>query len=107
MREMQFEKIAKWQKETFAQSTALSKLEHMIMEVLELRTDILNNNTEKRLEFADCFILLFGAAAADGMSYNDICNCIDEKMSINYKRKWGQPDEKGIVNHIKSKEEQK
>ena len=54
------------------------------------------------MEFADCFILLFGAAAADGMSYTDICSCIEEKMKINYKREWGEPDENGVVNHIKT-----
>lgn len=52
-------------------------------------------------EFADCFILLFGAADIFGMSYEDICKAIDDKMSINYKRNWGKPDENGVVNHVK------
>lgn len=53
------------------------------------------------MEFADCFTLLFGAASSYGMSYNDILNCIEDKMIINKKRKWGKPDENGVVNHIK------
>jgi hypothetical protein len=57
--------------------------------------------TERRLEFADCFLLLFGCAAADGMTFADICQAIDDKMVINRKRNWGKPDENGVVNHIK------
>jgi predicted HAD superfamily Cof-like phosphohydrolase len=54
---------------------------------------------------ADCFFLLFGSAAADGMSYQDICNAIQEKFEINKRRRWGKPDENGIVKHIKDKED--
>ncbi len=53
------------------------------------------------MEFADCFILLFGSAASDGMTYDDIVDAINKKMEINLNRKWGKPDENGIVNHIK------
>lgn len=97
----QFYEITHWQKETFGKATPLSKIEHLKEEVQELESDLKGNSTDKKLEFADCFILLFGAAASDGMSYEDICNCIDEKMAINYKRKWGIANEKGVVNHIK------
>jgi len=45
--------------------------------------------------------LLFGTAASDGMSYEDICEAIESKMQINFKRKWGKPDKNGVVNHIK------
>ncbi len=31
----------------------------------------------------------------------DICNCIDEKMKINKLRKWGKPDDNGVINHLK------
>jgi hypothetical protein len=34
------------------------------------------------------------------MDYDDISNAILEKMSINKKRKWGTPDENGVVKHI-------
>jgi hypothetical protein len=93
--------ISEWQNNTFGQATAISKTNHLIEEVLELRTDLVNNDPNKRMEFADCFILLFGAAASDGMSYTDICQAIDEKMQINYSRKWGKPNADGVVNHVK------
>lgn len=101
MTQEQFIKITSWQESTFGQATSLSTLNHLFEELKEVCLDIVANNPEKRLEFADCFILLFGAAKRDGMTYEDICNAIDEKMEINYKRKWGKPKENGVVNHIK------
>lgn len=100
MKEQQFNKITTWQKETFGQATPLSKLAHLAEELKELQADLETNSKGKRHEFADAFILLFGAAASDGMTYQDICTAIDEKMAINYFRKWGLPKENGVVNHI-------
>lgn len=97
----QFNRISAWQVETFGQATALSKMAHLKEEVKELEEDLKTNAPDRRLEFADCFMLLFGAAASDGMDYDDICKAIDEKMQINYKRKWGKPNADGVVNHIK------
>ena len=97
----QFISIAGWQNITFGHATALSKMAHLVEEVQELVTALQNNDQSKRIEFADCFILLFGAAASDGMSYDDICLAIDEKMSINYKRSWGKIEENGVVHHTK------
>ena len=101
MTELQFNEICKWQKETFPKSTAHSKSCHLRQEVEELIDDLETGNWKRRLEFADCFILLYGAAAADGMTLQDITDAMHEKMEINYKRKWGNPDENGVVNHIK------
>lgn len=101
MDKIRFEEIASWQKKTFGAATAMSKLAHLADELVELSDDLISNNPGKRLEFADCFILLFGAASADGMSYDDIIKAIDDKMAINYNRKWGQPNKLGVVNHIR------
>lgn len=101
MNKKQFKEIVKWQVQTFGHSTALSKIEHLKEEIEELIVDIAIKGLDKRLEFADCFFLLFGAAAADGMTYEDICNAIQEKFEINKARKWGQPDKNGVVKHIK------
>lgn len=101
MTEHQFNEISAWQKETFGQATPLSKIAHLADEVMELYHDLIANKPERRLEFADCFFLLFGAAAADGMTYQDICQAIQEKLEVNKARKWGKPDENGVVKHIK------
>ncbi len=101
MRQEQFNEIVKWQKETFPDANAVSKIIHCEDEIYELRIDVVNKNPDRRLEYADCLLLLFGAAHADGFSYGDICNAIDEKLKINKSRKWGTPDKNGVVNHIK------
>jgi len=100
MEKKQFNEIAIWQKETFKQATPLSKIAHLTEELSELTYDLINNKPERRLEFADCFLLLFGCAACDGMNYEDICQAIQEKFEINKKRKWGKPNENGVVNHV-------
>ncbi len=96
----QFQEISEWQKATFGEATASSKIEHLKEELEELLVEIAIDGTQKDLEFADCFFLLFGAAAAAGMTYADIVNCIDRKFIINKSRKWGKPDQNGVVNHI-------
>lgn len=118
MKKDQFIKISKWQNKTFGKATALSKMAHLKEEIEELNKELIfhhenepyfkypeANKILKEREFADCFILLFGAAASDGMTYDKICKCIEEKMEINYKRNWGQPKENGVVNHIKTKDD--
>lgn len=105
MTEQQFNDIMAWQKRTFGEGGPLGKIAHLAEELEELVLDLQGNKPEKRLEFADCFLLLFGAAAADGMSYQDICAAIDEKMEVNKARKWGSPDADGIVRHLKIESE--
>lgn len=105
MTKQQFEKVTSWQLETFGFIPALPKVYHLEQEVLELQHDLATNSEGKRHEFADCFMLLFGAAASDGMSYEDIIQAIAEKHEINKLRKWGKPDDKGIVHHIEEEKE--
>lgn len=104
MTKQQFDEITQWQREVFPTATKFSKLAHLEQEIEELVMALHNENeTElsKAYEFADCFLLLFGAASAHGMTYEDICCAIDGKMEINKDRKWAKPDKDGIVNHIK------
>src|SRR5580692_1177232 len=98
MTQEQFLQITAWQKETFPNATAHSKVCHLEQEIEELKECLENGDMpfpKTRLEFADCFLLLFGAAHSFRMSYDDICEAIYEKMEINKKRKWGKPDANG------------
>lgn len=101
MTRTQFDEITKWQAETFGHATADSKIAHLKQEVDELADDVANKSVNAASEFADCFILLFGAAASYGMTYTDICEAVCNKMKINRARTWGKPDANGVVNHIK------
>lgn len=99
MTQEQFNYITDWQAKTFPKATALSKVHHLIEEVNELKNDVEACSPNTRLEFADCFLLLFGAAKAYGMSYDSILEAIHDKMQINLKRNWGKPDANGVVKH--------
>lgn len=105
MTKKQFTEITEWQNETFPKATTLSKITHLEQEIEELKLDVEGHQRTgtgaPELEFADCFLLLFGAAAKHGMTYEGICNAIDYKMKINRNRTWGKPDANGVVNHIK------
>lgn len=102
MTKEQFEEVTKWQNETFPAATFFSQLSHLDDEIIELAIEF--SSVERKnlsLEFADCFMLLFGAAAKAGMSYEEIYKAINKKMEINKKRKWGKPDERGVYTHVK------
>lgn len=106
MNAKQFNSITKWQDKTFPEATADSKMKHLKEELEEVQDAYNKKFTdfdyhEMTLEFADCFLLLYGCAAKCGMDYEEICDAIDEKMRINKSRKWGKPDENGVVKHIK------
>lgn len=101
MTKRQFETIIEWQNKTFPGASSFSKIVHLQEELEEVALEIGIDDERMHLEFADCFMLLYGAAATSGMSYEDICAAIWEKFEINLKRKWGKPDENGVVNHIK------
>lgn len=98
--EKQFNAITDWQRKTFKAATALSKVEHLIEEVQELKEDIKSQNPNRGHEYADCLFLLFGAAKADGFEYEDLVRFTEEKLEINKKRKWGTPDSNGVVKHV-------
>lgn len=99
-----FEEITRWQKETFPHGSNVSKLKHLEEEIVELMEELKStspNPENIRNEYADCFILLFGSAHINGYEYDDIVNLIRDKFEIVKKRKWGKPDEHGVVKHIK------
>lgn len=99
-----FEEITQWQDTTFQKSTASSRAKHLKKEIEELIKELERKPVIAVLsesEFADCFFLLFGAAKAYGMTYEDIQQCIRKKFKINKDRTWGKPDENGVVEHVK------
>jgi NTP pyrophosphatase (non-canonical NTP hydrolase) len=106
MNKKTFERVTKWQRETFPQATALSKCHHLIEEVRELQEECEKSKGETSIELteelADCFILLLGIADSAGFEYQDLGLLINCKMTINEQRKWGKADENGVVKHVKS-----
>jgi NTP pyrophosphatase (non-canonical NTP hydrolase) len=100
MNKEQFEKVTTWQDAVFTKATPLSCVYHLTEEVNELKEDIIKNSS-CRSEVADCFLLLFAVANKLGMDYDSIVKAIDDKMEVNYNRKWGDVNEQGYVKHLK------
>lgn len=95
--------VFEWQDKTFPAADPLSKLHHLKEEVEELIFAVFHEYCQRDIEreFADCFLLLFGAADKSGLSLKDINRIMLEKMEINKARSWGEPDKNGVVKHVK------
>ena len=52
-------------------------------------------------ELADVFILAMEAASHLGMDMDDVKSACRKKLEICKNREWGEPDENGVVEHIK------
>lgn len=83
---------AEWAKITFTKSTIHSKAEHLSREAEELK-----ENPTDRSEIADCLILIADLSHGQGIDMKD---AVERKMIVNYGRKWGKPDEMGVVEHV-------
>jgi len=82
-----------WANETFGKGqTVIGIINHLIKEVCELR------DSDRPEEAADCLLLLF--QHAHECEY-DLLEEAKKKHEINLKRKWGKPDEYGVIEHIK------
>lgn len=87
--------IAAFTDSVFGASTVRAKLHHLAEEVQELMED-----PDDQHEWADCVILLIDSAKKAGLDMDDLYKAVENKMKINKNRKWGEPDENGVVRHI-------
>lgn len=80
----------------------IAKLSHLKEEVTELQSAVDNDNKKEiNDEIADCFMLLFDVAHALKITESDIIKFSQAKLGINKDRKWGKPDNNGVIHHIK------
>lgn len=87
------DEIRSWQRATFPQATPHSVTEHLRREAIELATAPTDPE-----EIADVFLLTIGAANAAG---HDLVTIVRAKLEKNKARTWGQPDEHGVVEHMR------
>lgn len=91
------DEIAIWSDSTFGASRPENiPLHHLAKEIQELIT-----SPNDSMEYADCLILLLDAYRMTGGQADDLIETCYEKLEINRKRKWGTPDENGVVEHIR------
>lgn len=86
--------VLAWQAETFGE-TIDATLAHLAKEVGEARA-----NPTDREEFADCTLLLLGAAGLAGMSMDDLFDECRAKFEISKLRDWGPPNAEGYSEHV-------
>lgn len=91
------DELGDWQDETFGNSGPDGCLAHLKKEIEELITDPYD-----RMEYADCFMLLIGAYRRTGGSADDLVTAAFQKLTICKSREWGEPDENGVVEHIRN-----
>lgn len=110
LKELQKE-INDWQDSVFTKATPLSAATHLQREIIELveiiqlykvTQDYAFNDpvklTEVAAELADCQILLAGVAHLLNL---DLETVTEDKMVINRRRVWGEPDSEGVVEHVR------
>ena len=90
---MEFQtKVGSWARKTFPSGTPKSWCAHIMREAKELQ-----DAPSDPKEAADILILLMGLAHINGY---DLMGEAQKKMEVNYRRKWGQPDHEGVIEHI-------
>lgn len=86
--------INEWQDVVFKKATPQSASAHLRREANELYESPYDAE-----EMADIFILLAGVAHLAGV---DLVEAVEKKMAINRKRIWGEPDEEGVIEHVRN-----
>lgn len=86
-------RVGVWGEETFKQATLKSILEHLAEEVGELQ------ESHEPSEAADVLLILLHFCHREGFSLLDEAIKKHEYVKANYQ--WSEPDERGIVRHIK------
>jgi hypothetical protein len=89
--------VAAWARETFRDSTIESKFAHLMKELVEISA-----KPQDVVEWADAFLLLMDATAFAGFTMDQIYEACRAKHAVNRAREWGEPDEHGVVEHVRS-----
>lgn len=100
-------KIGRWVDNTFDLKRGFDfyrsvegMLEHLQKEVMELRNTVFGRATTDLVaeEAADCVILLLCIAHKYGFN---LMEEVEKKFEVLKTRKWGDPDEKSVIEHIR------
>lgn len=90
----------KWAMSVFTHATISSKLAHLRSEL-----DEIEKKPEDIEEWADVMLLYLGAAQLAGHSIGNIFLAAQKKAEKNKKRKWGNPNKEGYVEHVREDSE--
>lgn len=85
--------ITEFQAMNFPNASPESCAAHLLREAQELRANPMDSE-----EQADVFLLLVGLSKLTDVN---LFLAAKAKLEINKKRKWGQPDHQGVVEHVR------
>lgn len=89
--------VAEWSDEKFGRNRSPEgPIHHLKKEVEELIADPYHPE-----EYADCMLLLLDAWRLRGGNLETLLIAARSKFEINKARQWGEPDENGVVEHIR------
>lgn len=90
-----------WSLNIYKDGTKFTSLIHLRKEVGELEQAIISDESKANIgfELADCFLLLFDAAARCGFDGMELKSYIEAKININKERKWQKQDD-GTYRHV-------
>lgn len=95
--------VGKWAVRTFKGQTVRSCAIHLEKEVKELKKALEGRDTTKiGMELADCYLLLLDIAYRLDIPLQ---RAAEIKHQINQDRKWQEPDESGVYEHVREEEE--
>ena len=95
-------RVGVWAESVFTQATPGSIVAHLRREVEELAASThLGPPEREEEEAADCFLLLLHLAHRRGYSLLDAA---ERKFAENKLRRWGAPDEFGVVEHLRGED---
>ena len=105
--------ISEWSDKTFGEyqrnPVILYHLKKEVDELIELfesagqisdNDDAMKWDNSVLYEYADCMMLLLDSAKHHGLSATKLLFITRMKLNLNKTRKWGKPDENGVVEHI-------
>ena len=98
--QMLWDRQAEWSDRVFGKGYRLSGvINHIRKELVEIE-----ESPGSLEEWGDAFGLLCDGARRQGFTADDVLRQWGEKLAINNKRNWGEPDENGTVEHIRDDE---
>lgn len=88
--------IAEWADKTFPGMTLKSHFEHLRDELDEIIADPSDHS-----EWADGLTIFLHCAYKAGLDVDALFTASAAKFKVNVSRKWGNPDSRGVVHHIR------
>ena len=97
---MELNAIRYWEMTDWAEKTFPQRTNHSILTHLRRELDEIEANPDDVEEWADAMLLFLHGLRERKIDLKHLIVALDIKFEKNKKRKWGTPDEHGVVEHL-------